>query len=115
MPVRPLRRAVLAALVAACGGAHADSVERGRRLLAQYQCGSCHGIPGVPSAGGKLASSLEGFGRRSYIAGRIANRQDNLARWIEQPKAFVADTAMPSMGVSPADAREMAAYLLELK
>ena len=115
MPVRPLCPAVLAAIVTACGCAHADSIERGRRLLAQYQCGSCHSIPGVPSAGGKLASSLEGFGLRSYIAGRIANRQDALARWIEQPKALVPETAMPSMGVSPADAREMAAYLLELK
>jgi cytochrome c len=115
MPVHPLCRALLAAVVSICGCAHADSVERGRQLLAQYQCGSCHSIPGVPSAGGRVASSLEGFGLRSYIAGRLANRHDTLARWIEQPKALVPDTAMPSMGVSAADARAMAAYLLELK
>jgi len=114
MPV-PLRPAVLAALVAACACAQAAGAERGRQLLAQYQCGSCHGIPGVASAGGGVASSLEGFGRRSYIAGRLPNRADVLARWIEQPKALVPDTAMPAMGVSPADARDMAAYLLELK
>ena len=116
MPVRPLCRAVLAAIVAACGPVHAEpGVERGRQLLAQYQCGSCHSIPGVGSAGGRIASSLKGFGLRSYIAGRVANRPDTLARWIEQPKALVPDTAMPSMGVTPADARAMAAYLLELK
>ena len=115
MPVRPLCRAALAAIVAACGCVHAASVERGRQLLAQYQCGSCHSIPGVASAGGRVASSLKGFGARSYIAGRLANRPDTLALWIEQPQALVPDTVMPAMGVSPADARAMAAYLLELK
>ena len=115
MPFSALGRAVLAATVAACGYADASGVERGRQLLAQYQCGSCHSIPGVASAGGRVSSSLKGFGLRSYIAGRLANRPETLARWIEQPKALVPDTAMPSMGVSPADAREMAAYLLELK
>ena len=93
----------------------AGDAERGRQLLAQYQCGSCHTIPGVASAGGRIAASLAGFGGRSYIAGRVANRPPLLARWIEQPRALVPDTRMPSMGVSPADARDMAAYLLELK
>ena len=115
MPVPLLRCAVLAAVMAACAGVQAAGFERGRQLLAQFQCGSCHSIPGVPSAGGRLAASLKAFGLRSYIAGRLPNRQDTLARWIEQPKALVPDTAMPAMGVSPAEAREMAAYLLELK
>ena len=115
MPVRPLCRAVLAALAAACACANGAGVERGRQLLAQYQCGSCHSIPGVPSAGGRVASSLKGFGLRSYIAGRLPNRPDTLARWIEQPKALVPDTAMPDMGASHDDARDMAAYLLSLR
>lgn len=89
--------------------------ERGQRLLAQYQCGACHTIPGVASAGGTLAPSLQSFGKRSYIAGRAANRPDVLMRWIIQPQAVVPGTRMPSMGVTSADARDMAAYLLELK
>jgi cytochrome c len=89
--------------------------ERGRKLLAQYQCGSCHTIPGVPSAGGQQAPSLQSFGLRSYIAGRVVNRAELLQRWISQPQALVPGTAMPSMGVSPDDARHMAAYLLELR
>lgn len=88
---------------------------RGQRLLAQYQCGACHTIPGVASAGGTLAPSLQSFGKRSYIAGRVANRPDMLMRWIVQPQAVVPGTRMPSMGVTGADARDMAAYLLELK
>ena len=92
----------------------ADS-DRGLRLLAQYQCGSCHAIPGVAAARGVQGPSLEAFGKRSYIAGRIPNRADLLARWISAPQSLVPDTAMPSMGVAAADARDMAAYLGRLQ
>lgn len=91
------------------------AIERGQRLLAQYQCGGCHAIPGVASAGGQVASSLAGFGGRSYIAGRLPNQPALLAQWIAQPQAMIPGTAMPSMGVTPADARDMAAYLLAQK
>lgn len=83
----------------------------GQRLLTQYQCGSCHAIPGVAAARGIQGPSLQAFSKRSYIAGRIPNRPDALARWIVAPSALVPDTVMPDMGVSPADARNMAAYL----
>lgn len=88
---------------------------RGRLLLAQYQCGACHAIPGVASSRGQAATSLEGFGRRSYIAGRLANQPELLAQWIVAPQSLVPGTAMPAMGVTPAEARDMATYLLELK
>ena len=94
---------------------NASQVKLGQRLLAQYQCGSCHAIPGVAAARGVQGPSLEAFGRRSYIAGRIPNQPDSLARWIVAPMALVPDTAMPSMGVSPADAQLMAAYLGSLQ
>ena len=89
--------------------------ERGQRLLMQYQCGSCHTIPGVAAARGVRGPSLEAFGKRSYIAGRIPNRAEALARWISAPQSLVPDTAMPNMGVSNADARDMAAYLGRLQ
>jgi cytochrome c len=87
----------------------------GQRLLAQYQCGSCHAIPGVAAARGRVGPSLEAFGKRSYIAGHLPNSEQLLARWIVEPAALVPDTAMPSMGVSPLDARHMAAYLGSLQ
>ena len=93
----------------------APSLQRGQRLLTQYQCGSCHAIPGIAAARGVQGPTLEAFGRRSYIAGRIPNQAGNLARWIVQPSALVTDTTMPSMGVSPEQARDMAAYLGSLK
>ena len=90
-------------------------VERGRALLAQYQCGSCHTIPGVAGARGQVAQSLQGWGHRSYIAGRLPNRPQVLAQWIAAPQALIPGTVMPSMGVSAADARAMASYLFSLE
>ena len=89
--------------------------ERGRLLLAQYQCGSCHTIPDVQAARGRIGPTLAAFGRRSYIAGQVPNGPDALVRWIVAPAAVVPGTTMPAMGVSPDDARDMAAYLLALE
>lgn len=87
----------------------------GLRLLTQYQCGSCHVIPGVPAARGINGPTLQAFGNRSYIAGRVPNFPDALAQWLVAPASLVPDTAMPSMGVSPEEARHMAAYLGQLE
>lgn len=109
--------ASLAALLSACVPAPLPPTEpagdaaRGQRLIAQYQCGRCHQIPGVAAADGRRAASLEAFGRRSYIAGQLPNRPDMLVAWIVDPPALVPGTAMPKLGVAAAEARDMAAYL----
>lgn len=95
--------------------ASADVRERGRRLVEQYQCGSCHVIPDVAAAQGRVATSLENFGRRSYIAGRVANQPEFLAAWIVDPQSVSPGATMPRMGVQPAEARDMAAFLLSLR
>ena len=92
-----------------------DSIERGRDLLAQYRCGSCHNIPGVPASRGVVGPPLDAWGKRSYIAGRMPNRPELLVRWIVAPHALVPGTMMPSMGVSPAEAQAMTAYLFSLE
>lgn len=88
---------------------------RGIALMAQYQCGACHAIPGVPAAGGDSGPSLDRFGRRSYIAGRLPNMPDRLVAWIIDPPALVPGTRMPAMGVSENDARHIAAALYTLR
>jgi cytochrome c len=85
---------------------------RGQRLLAQYQCGRCHLIPDVPAADGASAPSLAAWGRRSYIAGRLQNDPQNLQRWLQSPRAAWPGATMPDLGVTPDDARDMAAHLL---
>lgn len=89
--------------------------ERGQRLLAQYQCGSCHSIPQVPAARGGIGPPLERWAGRSYISGQIPNDPLALTRWIMKPQALIAGTLMPDMGVSEDDARAMAAYLMSLE
>lgn len=114
-PCAALALAVVLCWAQPAAGQSRDSVERGRDLLVQFRCGSCHTIPGVPGSRGQVAPPLEGWKHRSYIAGRLPNRPDVLARWIVAPQALVPGTMMPSMGVSPEQAQAMAAYLFSLE
>jgi len=88
--------------------------ERGRQLMARYQCGSCHRASEVFAAGGQLGPSLDRYGQRSYIAGELPNTPEMLQRWLLDPPGLLPGTAMPRMGVSEDDARDMAGYLLSL-
>jgi cytochrome c1 len=120
---RHLLAAALAAtllVLAGCGEAPssralAGDPERGRVALTQYACQSCHIIPGVTGSRVYVGRPLEALGARKYIAGKLPNTQDNLIRWIRDPKAVDPQTAMPVLDVSAADARDMSAYLLTLK
>jgi len=112
-----------ALVVAACStpgsrvpAAEADlgDPERGARLISDYGCGSCHVVPGVNDADGLVGPPLTAFGRRSYIAGQLPNNADNLQRWIRDPQDVEPGTAMPDLGVSTVDARDIASYLLSL-
>ena len=89
--------------------------QRGRELMGHYQCGSCHAVPGVPGAAVTVAPALNGFGRRSYIAGRLPNGPLALQRWLEDPAAAVPGATMPRLGIPERDARDIAAYLLALE
>ena len=93
---------------------HQGDPAHGQQLIAQYGCGSCHEIPGVDGADGLVGPPLTHFGKRSYIAGQLPNNASNLQRWIEDPPAVEPGTAMPDLGVSSIDARDIAAYLLTL-
>jgi cytochrome c2 len=89
--------------------------DRGPTLIRSYGCGTCHTIAGVAGANGLVGPPLAGIAQRSYIAGVLPNAPENMVRWIENPKAVDSLTAMPVLGVSPADARDIAAYLYTLR
>lgn len=93
-------------------GAHAG---RGRAVVADYGCGACHLVPGVPGPAGMVGPPLAGFGRRAMIAGVVANRPDNLVRWLLDPPSVAPGTAMPDLGLSEAQARDVAAFLYTLR
>lgn len=49
------------------------------------------------------------------IAGELPNTPDNLVRWIKDPKLVEPGTAMPDLGLSDEQARDVAAYLYTLQ
>ncbi len=88
---------------------------RGRDLVEVYACGSCHVVPRVHGADSKVGPPLTGFAERAYIAGELPNNAQNLIRWLVNPRAIEPTTAMPPMGVTPAEARDLAAFLYTLR
>lgn len=87
------------------------SPQHGRVLIGQYGCGACHVIPGIHAARGLVGPPLYFWSRRTIIAGELPNTPENLERWIENPPAIEPGTAMPNLGVTPPEARDIAAYL----
>ena len=87
----------------------------GRTYMEAAGCGSCHLIPGVANARGMVGPSLEHFAQRSFIAGEVPNTTDNLVKWIVNPPSIEPKTAMPALGVTPTQARDVAAYLYQLR
>ena len=93
----------------------AGDAERGRLLLRQYDCGSCHRIPGVPGADGNVGPPLDRVAKRVYLGGVLPNSPENMVRWIRAPRDFDPLTAMPNLQVSESFAQDMTAYLYRLR
>jgi cytochrome c len=88
--------------------------ETGRVKIRNYGCHACHMIPGVSGAQSWVGPPLIHWSRRVYIAGELPNTPANLTRWIQHPTQVEAKTAMPDMGVTEQDSRDIAAYLYSL-
>jgi cytochrome c2 len=93
-----------------CGDPHL-----GRAEIRRYGCDACHTIPGIAGADREVGPPLAGIKRRMYIAGVLPNTPDNLVKWIQNPPAIDSKTAMPYLGVSEREARDIAAYLYSMR
>lgn len=89
----------------------APDAGRGKRALHQYACITCHEIPGVTGAEVGVGPPLHGIGSRRMLGGVLPNSPENMALWIRFPRRFAPGSAMPDLGVSARDARDIAAYL----
>ncbi len=113
--------AVAVTVLTACNSADTPAAstlgnpELGKEAIEKYGCGSCHTIPGVREADALVGPPLTHFSQRSFIAGQLANNEENLARWIRDPQGVEPGTAMPNLGVSMEDARNIAAYISTIK
>ncbi len=88
---------------------------RGQRLVADYGCGSCHMVPGIPAAVGRVGPPFEGFAERRFIAGNLPNEPNRLVEWIRFPQQIEPGTVMPNLGVTAQHATDIAAYLYTLR
>ena len=88
--------------------------ERGRELIQKFGCGACHIVPGVRGAVGKAGPRLDRVSEQLYVAGVLPHTPQNLTFWIVDPKIADPQTAMPDLGVSEQDARDIAEYLYRL-
>jgi cytochrome c oxidase subunit 2 len=103
----------VAAQRAPAGEPPADVAE-GRDLYARSACVGCHTIRGVSA--GALGPDLTHLGSRQTIAaGLFPNTPEALAAWLRDPPALKPGVKMPNLGLTEAQARALAAYLLSLK
>lgn len=111
---------VLALAISACGTESPQERQRslpdadssqGRDAFVAYGCSGCHAASGIRGADVRVGPSLHDFRDQTYIAGRLPNDPDNLIAWIQQPQSIAPGSAMPDLGVSDEDARNIAAYL----
>jgi cytochrome c len=113
--------ALLAVTLASCAacGTHTNGIvvgggaraSRAPDEIARYGCGSCHTISGLADANADIGPKLGNFAQRRYIAGRVPNTPANLVAWIRDPQRIDPGNVMPDLGVTPHDARDIAAYL----
>lgn len=89
-------------------------VAAGRRLTAAYLCATCHVIPGFVEADRHVGPPLSGIARRSYIGGVLVNTPENMVRWLRDPRQVDPLSAMPALGLSEQDARDIAAFMYTL-
>jgi mono/diheme cytochrome c family protein len=92
----------------------APDARRGKRAIRQYACVTCHAIPGIVGANAPVGPPLKQIGTRGFIAGVLPNTPENMVRWIRHPQAVNPKSAMPDLGVTERDARDIAAYLSTL-
>ena len=89
--------------------------ERGALSIQQVGCGACHMIPGISGAQGLVGPPLDHMGKRVFIAGLLRNTPANMVTWLLDPQEIVPGNAMPDMGLSEEQARDITAYLYTLQ
>ncbi|WP_246844895.1 hypothetical protein [Altererythrobacter sp. TH136] len=119
-PNRGFRLALLSLTIVSCKPPPDDrqampgaDAQAGLQVIERVGCGSCHVIPGVDWPKGTVGPALGGLANRALIAGKLPNRPDLLAAYIQNAPALVPGSGMPAMPVSADEARDVAAYLYE--
>jgi cytochrome c2 len=117
------RIALLTLLLAACNREQKTQIMEqtggnpaaGKQLVQQYGCTSCHDIPGVTGPRGMVGPPLQHFASRQFIAGKLPNTPENLMAYLQNPQGPDPQNAMPNLGLTRDQSRDIAAFLDTLK
>jgi cytochrome c2 len=114
--------ALVGAVLLAAGCRHeadTDSLggdpRHGAVVIAQAGCGTCHTVPGVVGARGRVGPSLDHIATQAVLVGTLPNTPANLLAWVRTPQAVRPGDVMPNMELTEHDARDAAAYLATLR
>jgi len=89
--------------------------EQGEILFQQKTCGNCHTISGTP-ANGRIAPDLSHMAsRETLLSGMMANKKENLKKWLENPQNVKKGSNMPDFLMSEKEVNELVDYLEKLK
>jgi putative membrane protein len=91
------------------------NVARGVPAIGKYGCATCHTIPGIETATATVGPPLTQVAVRQYLGGHLTNSPANMIKWIQHPQLIDPKNAMPELGVTDQDARDIAAYLYTLR
>ncbi len=115
--MRPIPTITLGELSTSVGGA--ENVARGKQLVIKNGCLGCHSYRG---RGGTLGPDITHVGDKTVHDFDFTHVQDGehtVLGWLTahflSPSAVVPDTLMPDMGLSPQQARDLAACMISLK
>jgi cytochrome c len=115
----------LTILLGACGPSKEDrqwaanmtggDPARGKTAIRHYGCIACHTVDGIHESEALVGPPLTRMASHSYLAGNLENTPANLIRWIQKPREIHGDTAMPDVGLTDSDARDIASYLYQFR
>jgi len=92
----------------------APGLTESERLFIQAGCGGCHTLAGVPGATGIAGPNLTNVTLRPTLAGdSVPMTRESLTRWLLYPTAVKSDARMPSVGLTPQEATDLAAFLFD--
>lgn len=97
---------------AAAAPTAADAL-RGQHVFMD-RCAGCHTVRGSDAAGVQAPDLTHLLSRRLIAAGTLPNTPHNVMDWIAHAQEIKPQALMPDVALSPADSRDLAAYLATL-
>jgi cytochrome c oxidase subunit 2 len=88
---------------------------RGRELLEQRPCASCHTVAGTRALGGTGPDLSHFASRATLAAGAAPNERLALGEWLKNPNALKPGAQMPAVPLSPAELEAIVDYLRSLR